>query len=88
MNIDGLLNRWGKGQLLAYSGLNGKTDYDGGLVLRSRNNAAFDIELPGEGSVTFREVPPDSCFFSSDSFELDGVRGAMSLAPCHIVLRD
>jgi len=84
MNIDGLLNRWGKGQLLAYSGLNGKTDYDGGLVLRSRNNAAFDIELPGEGSVTFREVPPDSCFFSSDSFELDGVRGAMP--DCHHLL--
>jgi len=84
MNIDGLLNRWGKGQLFAYSGLEGQTDYDHGLVLRSRDNAAFDIKLPGEGRVTFREDPPDSCFLASDSFELDGVRGAMP--DCHHLL--
>ena len=78
MNSEGMLNRWGKGQLVAASGLDGETGYDDGLVLRSRNNAGFDIHLPGEGRITFRETPPDTCFLASDSFELDGVRGAMA----------
>jgi hypothetical protein len=30
-----VLNIWGPGQIIAYSGLDGKTDFDHGLVLRT-----------------------------------------------------
>ncbi len=84
MKIDGLLQLWGKGQLFAYSGLTGSTDYDNGLVLRSCDHAAFDICLPGEGRLTFGDGRPASCFLASDSFDVDGVRGAMP--DCHHLL--
>lgn len=77
MKIEDRLNIWGKGQLFAYSGLDGETDFRNGLVLRSRENAAFDILLPGRGTVTVSDRAPEHCFLTSDCFEIDGTRGVM-----------
>lgn len=54
MKIDGALNVWGKGQLIAYSGIDGETDYDDGLVLRSREEGGFDLCLPEPGRILRR----------------------------------
>lgn len=39
MDITNRLNFWGKGQLAAYSGLDGETDFRNGIVLRTRKEA-------------------------------------------------
>ena len=40
---------WGKGQLMAMSGLEGRTDYAEGLVLRTRENGVIDLKFPAAG---------------------------------------
>ena len=73
MEIDGRLNIWGEGQLFAYSGVDGETDFRNGLVLRSRKDAAFDLVLPGRGVLKLSPQPPEPerCFLSSDCFKID-----------------
>lgn len=77
MKIDGALNVWGKGQLIAYSGIDGETDYDDGLVLRSREEGGFDLCLPEPGRILLPGGAPRRCFLASDCFELDGIRGVL-----------
>lgn len=86
MEIDGRLNIWGEGQLFAYSGVDGETDFRNGLVLRSRKDAAFDLVLPGRGVLKLSPQPPEPerCFLSSDCFKIDGTRGVMP--DCHHLL--
>ena len=79
MKIDGALNVWGKGQLIAYSGIDGETDYDDGLVLRSREEGGFDLCLPEPGRILLPGGAPRRCFLASDCFELDGIRGVSLL---------
>ena len=44
------LNIWGPGQILAFSGMDGSTDYKDGLVLRTAFDwTGFDIKLPENG---------------------------------------
>ncbi len=85
MDITNRLNFWGKGQLAAYSGLDGETDFRNGIVLRTREEAAFDLVLPGRGVLTLAAGKrPERCFLASDCFEVDGVCGV--LPDCHHLL--
>lgn len=73
---------WGHGQLLAFSGLDGPTAYDGGLCLRTQGGtAAMRVVLPGEALLRFADAPPRVCDLAADHFALDCggtvVRGAL-----------
>lgn len=58
MKLKNVLNVWGGGQLLAFSGIDGKTDYENGLVMRtSQSSFAIDIKLPGTGCIKFKGKP-------------------------------
>ena len=72
------LNVWGPGQLLAWSGLNGKTDYLHGLVLRTAfGSPALDIRWPENGGKISFDLPNDAeITLTGDFFELGGLRGA------------
>ena len=82
---------WGHGQLLAFSGIDGSTDYDTGLCLRSCGpGTAFAVTLPGLGRLEVADAPPVACELASDHLELhlaDGVvvRGAF-LDAHHLLL--
>ena len=73
------LGKWGKGQLLGYSGLEGQTDFRAGLVLRTRATAELDIKLPqASGRVVLGEGVPEVEVLLSDGFRLaDGTVGVM-----------
>jgi len=60
MKLKDALNVWGGGQILAFSGIDGKTDFNNGLVFRtSPYSFAIDIKLPGTGKIKFRGKPSD-----------------------------
>jgi hypothetical protein len=66
---------------MAFSGLDGPTDFDLGLTARtSFDVTGIDIKLPGECRLIFSEQPPQDVTLAGDFFELrvDGqwVRGA------------
>lgn len=78
MKTTNILDRWGKGQLLACSGLNGETDFENGLILRTEDSAAMQIKQPGEnGEIIFAPGIPESCFLSSDCFRINGSTGLL-----------
>ncbi len=86
-----LLSIWGKGQLLAFSGIDGATDSQNALYLRTCGDmAALEIRLPADaGTLVFDEQCPEQVYLASDHFTLrlaDGsvVRGAF--ADCHHIL--
>ncbi len=90
VNLNGVLNVWGGGQLLAFSGCDGKTNYQNGLVLRTSFSACgFDIKLPGAGKITFPiPVPaPAEILLGGDFFRFgsDAVKGAF-LDAHHLLL--
>ncbi len=63
MNIDRYINRnlpdvWGMGQLLAFSGMDGVTDFDAPFVLYTDvQPGSFIIRLPAEVKIEFRDLP-------------------------------
>lgn len=78
MRTTGILDRWGKGQLLAFSGIEGKTDFENGLVLRTEENASMRICQPGEsGRIIFASGLPGDCFLASDCFRMDETVGML-----------
>lgn len=67
----GMLNIWSGGQLLAFSGIDGKTDYKHGLTARiSFVNTGIDIKLPVECAIIFAERKPDEVLLTGDFFVL------------------
>lgn len=70
MNLDLLRrNDWCGGQLLAFSGLDGPTDFDHNLVGRTAfGSPGIDIKLPGPCRITFINKQPS--LVTNDSFEL------------------
>lgn len=69
------------GQLLAFSGLDGKTDFETGLAARtSFDSPGIDLKLPGVCRVRFPSSPMKSSIFAGDFFHLEYgqslVRGA------------
>ncbi|MCH8513810.1 MAG: flagellar biosynthesis protein FlgM [Kiritimatiellae bacterium] len=74
-------NKWTGGQLLAFSGLDGPTDFHHGLTARTSFAApGLDIVLPGRGRVHFPVDPSRGVFITGDAFRLgegaDAVTGA------------
>ena len=78
MRTTNILDRWGKGQLLAFSGMDGKTDFENGFILRTEETAAMQIKQPGgNGEIIFASGAPESCFLSSDCFRINGTTGLL-----------
>ncbi|MCH8528492.1 MAG: flagellar biosynthesis protein FlgM, partial [Kiritimatiellae bacterium] len=72
---------WTGGQLLAFSGLDGPTDYRRGLTARTAfGPPGLDIVLPGRARLLFSADPARGVWISGDAFRLgegpDAVTGA------------
>ena len=74
-----ILNVWGPGQLFAFSGIDGKTDFKNGLVLRTAYDyTGFEIKLPVEhGNIKFSDAAPKQILLGGDFFDIDDIKGAM-----------
>ena len=71
-----ILNVWGGGQLLAFSGLDGPTDYEGGLCARTDfDGAGLRIVLPGACDIHISEAAPSACRIAGDWFHLQTPEG-------------
>ena len=69
---------WGKGQLMAMSGLEGRTDYAEGLVLRTRENGVIDLKFPAAGGrIVLSNDKPQKCLLLSDAFETEHAKGVV-----------
>ena len=65
-------NHWSGGQLLAFSGLDGPTDFHNALTARtSFASPGLDFVLPGKASVRFPADPAQGVFITGDAFRLD-----------------
>ena len=88
MNAD-TLNVWGPGQLLAFSGLDGATDYTNGMVLRTAFDwTGFDIKLPENGGaikINNFNKKHDKLTIAGDFFQLGETKGAF-IDAWHILL--
>jgi Mannosylglycerate hydrolase MGH1-like glycoside hydrolase domain len=83
------LNIWGPGQILAFSGLDGSTDYNNGLVLRTAFNwTGFDIKLPENGGaikIKNFNADTDNLTIAGDFFKFGETQGAF-IDAWHILL--
>ena len=79
MNVNAL-NVWGPGQILAFSGLDGSTDYNNGLVLRTSFDwAGFEIKLPESGgAIKIKNFNKniDNLTLAGDFFRVGKTQGA------------
>ena len=79
MNIN-TLNVWGPGQILAFSGLDGSTDFNNGLVLRTAFDwTGFDIKLPEKGGtikINNFNKKTDNLTIAGDFFSFGKTQGA------------
>ncbi len=77
---ENILNVWGPGQILAFSGLDGTTDYDNGLVLRTAFGwSGFEIKLPENGGaikINNFNHKSDKLIIAGDFFQCGETRGA------------
>jgi hypothetical protein len=79
MTEKNILNVWGPGQLLAFSGIDGKTDYNNGLTARtSFSDTGIDIKLPGEGKIILSREKPLNVLLAGDFFTVTTVDGVIS----------
>jgi hypothetical protein len=90
MDFTGLLDVWGPGQLLAFSGLDGPTDFNQGLVLRTAGpGSVLECRLPGILRLVLDDGLPRRVRLTGDCFDLvtaaGPVRGAF-LDACHLLL--
>lgn len=80
---------WFPGQLLAFSGLDGQTDFDHGLVGRtSFSHFGIDIELPGKLSIQFEGDLKNLIWLTGDFFEVETDVGTIKgvFVDCHHLL--
>lgn len=76
MSPDALLDKWSAGQLLAFSGLDGETSFENGLVARTfAGGFGFDVKLPAETRISFKA--PESCVLAGDFFLLRSSAGSV-----------
>jgi hypothetical protein len=85
-----VLDIWGGGQLLAFSGLDGPTPYRHALVGRTPQlGCGLLVEYPSRAALVFAATPPTRTFLAGDAFDLthaDGrTRGAF-LDACHLLI--
>jgi hypothetical protein len=68
--------RWHPGQLLAFSGLDGSTDYDQGLTARTAEApAGIEVKLPGRCRLAFPSDLAGQVLITSDLFDYPGADG-------------
>lgn len=77
---------WHKGQVLAFSGLDGQTCYDTGLAGRTiESPCGIEIRDPGFCRVRFGVTEGARAIFAGDFFEINGgdacIRGAFVQSP-------
>lgn len=75
-----ILNVWGGGQLMAFSGLDGKTDFDHGLVLRT-GFEGFVIECKwprDDARIIFSENAPAGTYLAGDHFKCTSGQGEIT----------
>ena len=66
-----VLNVWGGGQLLAFSGCDGPTDYEGGLCARTAfEGVGLSVVLPATCKLHFSEGAPKRVLLGGDFFDL------------------
>ncbi len=86
MKTEKKLNIWGKGQLLAFSGMTGKTDFSNGLVFSTRRSFGLDLRRPVEsGTIRLGDAMPKELFLASDMLETESVKAVLADA-CHLLL--
>lgn len=55
-------NIWGGGRLMAASGVDCKTDFVNGLVLRTvEDSSIIEVKLPATGTILIDSAPPEKC---------------------------
>lgn len=86
------IETWGAGQLLAFSALDGATDYAHGLCARTTaaGGCGLSVMLPGRAELRFAEQPPLRARLTGDSLELHVAAGAVRavLLDAHHLLVD
>ena len=89
--LSGLLNRWGSGQLMAFSGLDGRTDHGDGLVARtSRQGTGIQVMLPGKAELMLSAATPAQCLLTGDVLHAETASGpvtAVFLDAHHLLIR-
>ena len=84
------LNVWGPGQILAFSGLDGTTDYNNGLVLRTAFDwNGFEIKLPENGGaikIKNFDKNTDDFTLAGDFFRFGKTQGAF-IDAWHLLLK-
>ncbi|MFW6260615.1 MAG: hypothetical protein ACOC6J_03430, partial [Spirochaetota bacterium] len=75
------LSVWGGGQLLAFSGLDGPTDFEHGVVARTAKDgrAAVEIMLPERALLVFGEAAPVEIDVTGDTLRARTGRGESRL---------
>jgi putative isomerase len=69
-------SRWRRGQLIAFSGVEGQTDYANGLVIRTTDDpASLEIVRPDKARILFPEPPETDIIVSSDFFSFHAADG-------------
>ena len=59
-------NLWTRGQLMAFSGLDGPTDYAKGLVLRTADDYAVEVKIPAHAKVHYQGPAPSKVELTGD----------------------
>jgi putative isomerase len=68
--------RWHRGQLIAFSAIDGQTDYQSGLVIRTTENpATLDIVRPDSARIAFHEPPETEIVVTNDFFSFRYANG-------------
>lgn len=71
------LTAWCPGRLLAFSGVDGQTDNENGLILRtSPGRSGLDVKLPGEGKIRFAIPAGQDVLLTGDCFSTGTLKGA------------
>lgn len=74
-----LLNLWSGGQLLAFSGIDGSTDYNNCLVARiAFAGSGLDVVHPAAGAIRFHDAPPERAFVCGDAFRISAAGSEIS----------
>ena len=72
-------SRWHRGQLIAFSGVDGQTAYETGLVIRTTENpSGLEVVRPDTARITFGEPPETDIIVASDFFSFGSASGRTS----------
>lgn len=80
LGANALPSVWGCGQLLAFSALDGPTDYEQGLTARTCPDAAIRIMLPADLTLRFHDSAPARALLGGDFLELTLATGPLRAA--------